>query len=219
VYADLAYARAVHDAGAASVSLAPQPDVDPLLDQLDALVLPGGDDLLPDDPSRYPSDVFDPTPGAKLDFDGQLLAGALERGLPVLGICYGMQLIALRGGGRLLYHLPADAPGADDHRLPEDTGRHPLEVLPGTRLAQILGEAAAPVNSLHHQCVETPGAGMRVCARSPDGLTEAIESDGPGFLVGVQWHPEKLEGKARLALFRALARAASEVASEAASER
>jgi putative glutamine amidotransferase len=70
------------------------------------------------------------------------------------------------------------------------------------------------VNSLHHQCVETPGAGMRVCARSPDGLTEAIESDGPGFLVGVQWHPEKLEGEARLALFRALARAASEAASE-----
>ncbi len=204
VYVDLAYARAVDDAGGSPVHLPVQRTPEDLVSRIDALVIPGGDDFPPEDSSGYPEGVFDPTPEVQIDFDSRLLAAALARRIPVLGICYGMQLVCLRHGGRLHHHLPSDLPDAQLHALPEDSGRHPIQVSPGSRLAAILGDPASPVNSLHHQAVEEAGTGLRVSARSPDGVIEAVESEGPDFLLGVQWHPEKLDGDGRLALFRAL---------------
>lgn len=205
VYGDHAYARAVEDAGGMPVHLPLQRDPAALVERIDALLLPGGDDFLPAGRPELGAELFDPAPDAQIDFDSRLLEHALDRGLPVLGICYGMQLIALRHGGRLHHHLPVDLPDADEHRLPEAAGRHAIEVEPGTRLASMLGSPPAPVNSLHHQAVACTGAGLRVSARSPDGVVEALEGEGRGFLVGVQWHPEKLAGEdERLALFRAL---------------
>ena len=150
---------------------------------------------------------FQPVPQAQLDFDRELLAGALARGLPVLGICYGMQLLALHGGGRLHYDLATDLPGAGEHRLDESSGRHGLRLEAGTRLARLLGGDPGPVNSLHHQGVAEPGAALRVAARSEDGLIEAVEGGGAGFCIGVQWHPEKLEGPHRERLFGAFVEA------------
>jgi putative glutamine amidotransferase len=208
LYGDAAYARAVEDAGGSPLHLPLQADAGALLDRVDALLLAGGDDLAP--PSPYPPEVdFDLAPERQLDFDRRCLAGALARGLPVLGICYGMQLLALHFGGALHYHLPLDLPEAGHHRLPERDGRHAIQVAPGTRLAAILGPRPEPVNSLHHQGVRDPGRGLRVAARSPDGVIEAIERETGPFCVGVQWHPEKLGGEARLALFRALLSAAA----------
>jgi putative glutamine amidotransferase len=204
VYLDLAYARAVEAAGGLAVHLPPQRSTTELVSGIDALLIPGGDDFLPADPTRYPDGVFDETPPAQIDFDSRLLAAALARGIPVLGVCYGMQLLALHHGGTLHHHLPSDLPDAAPHQLPEAEGRHPIEVAPGTRLAKILGDEPAPVNSLHHQAVAVAGDGLRVAARAPDGVIEAVESEGPGFVLGVQWHPEKLEGDARLQLLRAL---------------
>lgn len=132
-----------------------------------------------------------------------------EAGLPVLGICYGMQLLALHRGGRLVYDIPTDRPDAAPHRLPELDGRHAVQVAAGSRLARILGDDAGPVNSLHHQGVSDPGDGMRVSARADDGLIEAIESYDNRFCIGVQWHPEKLEGPHREGLFGAFAAACS----------
>ncbi len=205
LYIDRAYASAVEAAGGVALHLPPREDVDALTERIDALVLPGGDDFLPEKSAPgYPDDVgFEPTPRAQLDFDGRLLSSALERGIPVLGICYGMQLLALHHGGRLHHHIPIDVPEADDHALPEATGRHRLSVTPGSRLESIVGTSAS-VNSLHHQAVATPGEGLVVSARSADGLIEAIESADGGFVLVVQWHPEKLDGEARLAVFRAL---------------
>jgi putative glutamine amidotransferase len=206
-YIDAAYASAVESAGGLPVYLPVQANPAVLLDSVDALLLPGGDDFPPLRP--YPEGVvFDPVPASQLAFDRQLLAGAWERGMAVLAICYGMQLLAEQSGGKLLYDIATDRPDADPHTLPEAEGRHPLQIEPGTRLAKALGNEVEPVNSLHHQGVAEPGAGMRISARAGDGTIEAIERPADPFCVGVQWHPEKLKGDHRDALFAAFIDAA-----------
>jgi putative glutamine amidotransferase len=202
-YADLAYARAVEEAGGLPLHLPAQTDSDALASRIDGLLVPGGDDFAPERPDAYPSDAgFDPAPLAQIAFDRRLLASARGRNLPVLGICYGMQLLALERGGSLHYHLPTDLPEAGIHRLPE-TERHALEIEPETLLSDILGGVEALVNSLHHQAVSQTGLDLRVCARAPDGVIEAIEASNRPFELGVQWHPEKLAGETRDRLFRA----------------
>jgi putative glutamine amidotransferase len=205
-YLDLRYARALAEAGASPVCLPLQEDVDALVDRLDGVMIPGGGDFAP--PRSYPPAVdFDEASPAQLAFDARVLERARARRLPVLGICYGMQLLALRGGGRLHYDLPTDLPGAGAHRLPEPGGRHALRIEPGSRLAELLGGREAAVNSRHHQAVAEPGAGLRVCARSEDGVVEAIEGDDGAFCLGLQWHPERMDAAHRERVFGAFVRA------------
>jgi putative glutamine amidotransferase len=209
LYIDFAYARAVESAGGIPLHLPMQRDADALLDRIDALILPGGDDLPPPPESHYPSEtVFDFAPAAQVEFDTRLLDGALARGLPILGICYGMQLLALHHGGALHYHLPHDLPDADCHQLSEAEGRHAISAEPGTRTAAVFGEGPTSVNSLHHQAVASPGAGVRVSALAEDGVIEAIELSDDRFALGVQWHPEKLADSSSRSLFAALLSAA-----------
>jgi len=154
---------------------------------------------------------FDPVDPRQLAFDRALLAAALAREIPVLGICYGMQLLALHAGARLHLHLPRDLPRAGPHRAPgREDERHGLRVEPGTRLAALLGTGDTEVNSSHHQAVSDPGA-WRVAARAPDGVIEAVEPPGVAsgfFCLGVQWHPERMDPAHRGALFGALVEAA-----------
>lgn len=200
VYIDHAYARAIDAAGGLAVHLPIQSDVQALIDGIDGLLLPGGDDFPSDRP--LPEGVaLDLAPDAQVAFDASLLAAARERGRPVLGLCYGMQLLAREAGGHLEPHLPSADGDFEAHRLVEDA-RHPISVRPETRLASILGARAHPVNSLHHQAVRETGAAHRVAATASDGVIEAIEASDR-WEIGVQWHPEKMDDPTSTALFAA----------------
>ena len=201
-YVDADYARAIEAAGGVPLYLPMQRETPRVLEPVAGLLLPGGDDLLPPEP--YPEGIeFDPAPAAQLRFDRELLRAALAADLPVLGICYGMQLLALECGGSLHYDIATDVPGAAPHQLGDPDARHAIEVEAGTRLADLLGAGPANVNSAHHQAIREAGADMTVSARAPDGVVEAIEAPNARFRLGVQWHPEKLAGPGSAALFSA----------------
>jgi putative glutamine amidotransferase len=145
-------------------------------------------------------------PEPQLRADRALLGAMLERERPVLGICYGAQLLALHHGGELHYHLPIDWPGAVEHR--SAGGGHALSIEPATRLAELFASGLSRVNSQHHQAVREPGRGLRVAARAPDGVIEAIEAER-GWCIGVQWHPEVAGDAASAALFAGFVAAAT----------
>lgn len=123
-----------------------------------------------------------------------LARAASEMQLPVLGICRGMQLLNVAAGGTLIQDIPEQVPGAHQHSTQalEPILAHTVEVEPDSRLARVLGGTRIQVNSYHHQAVKEPGVGLRVTARSRDGVAEGMEADDGRALLAVQWHPEEL---------------------------
>lgn len=204
-----AYVAAVQAAGGRPVLLPPD-DVDTdILDRIDGLILTGGADV---DPVNYGEQ---PHPATYLRPDRDagelpLARAALDRDLPVLGVCRGMQLLAVATGGTLHQHLP-DLLGTNLHR-PEPFdhpayGEHVVHLEPDTRCHEMLG-GVAKTNSLHHQAVADPGLFTAVGWCIDDGIVEAMEAPGHRFAVAVQWHPE-VEGDLRL--FQGLVAACREV--------
>jgi putative glutamine amidotransferase len=139
-----------------------------------------------------------------------LLQGAMARGMPVLGICGGEQLLAVALGGTLIQHIPDAVPDALAHEQAHShyEAGHAAEIVPGTLLARIVGRARMQVNTSHHQAVKDPGRG-RVNALAPDGVIEGIEAMDQKFCLGVQWHPEYLVDTGDNVLFAALVAAAN----------
>ena len=132
-------------------------------------------------------------------YEMELLAGFVDVGKPVLGICRGAQLINVAYGGTLWQDIPSMVPAALRHHDPElyDENFHPLRFEPGSLLERIFpGQQSGLVNSIHHQAVRDLGAGLIVEGRGEaDGLIEAIRWDGPSFVFGMQWHPEFHSGR------------------------
>lgn len=183
------YVDAVHRAGGRAVLLPPSPEgADVLADRLDGLLLSGGVDI---DPSRYGAERDPHTQPSRPERDeGELavLHRATEADLPVLGVCRGMQLMCVAAGGSLIQHLP-DAIGSDRHQGAVGIYvEHDVRIVPGTRLAAVLGDTVR-VPSYHHQGVADPG-GLAVAAYAEDGAVEAVDRPGAAFAFGVLWHPE-----------------------------
>ncbi|MDP9797092.1 putative glutamine amidotransferase [Catenuloplanes nepalensis] len=182
------YVRAVTEAGGRAVLLPPDDGDTGVLRALDGLLLAGGADI---GPGLYGAEP-DAATGTRPDRDAgevALLTAALRTGLPILGVCRGMQLLAAVHGGRLHQHLP-DVLGHEKHRpAPGVFGAHGLRCAAGSRIAALLGPEAE-VNTYHHQGVADPGR-LTATGWADDGLIEAVEDPAHPFLLGVQWHPEE----------------------------
>ncbi|MFK7898085.1 MAG: gamma-glutamyl-gamma-aminobutyrate hydrolase family protein [Myxococcota bacterium] len=226
-YIDRSYADAVDRAGGLPLHLPIQTDPAEVMTTLDGLLLPGGDDF-PSEAPLAPEIELDLVPEEQLAFDEALFAAARAREIPVLGICYGMQLMVRAGGGQLDAHLPSQRPGTLEHRLPAQE-RHAVELAPDSQLARVLGSSTLEVNSLHHQGVRQLGPGQRAVGHAPDGVIEAVESfgateaagaaggEGGPWCIAVQWHPEKMSEDSSARLFSAFIDACRDAAPRAGS--
>ncbi len=170
-----------------------------IYDELDGVFLPGGADI---DPASYNEDrhpLCDRTDPPRDHVELTMTRWAMADRKPVLGVCRGLQLINLAAGGTLYQDLADEYPGSIKHdyfpfggKYARDHIAHGVAVAPNTRLAELIGAGAVPVNSMHHQGIRDLGAGLVASALAPDGLIEGIEGMDGAFLIGVQWHPEAL---------------------------
>jgi putative glutamine amidotransferase len=191
------YVDAVQRAGGVALLLPPDPaaveDPDIVLDLVDGLLLAGGADM---DPSTYGAEPDPATVGTVPErdrFELALATRAMERDIPFLGVCRGMQVMNVARGGTLTQHLPDDY-GHEDHRRTLgsfDNADHDVRLAEGSLAARVAGEAVHPTKSHHHQGVDRVGEGLEVTGWATiDELPEALEVPGNRFSLGVQWHPE-----------------------------
>jgi putative glutamine amidotransferase len=210
----MTYVRAVHATGGRAVLITPDDPGTDVLESLDGIVFSGGADV---DPARWGAAQHPEThiDAVRDESELMLMRAALDADLPVLGVCRGMQVMAVAGGGSLHQHLP-DLVGHERHRAAAGTdplaadasayGRHDVVIRPGSRAHALFG-AHATVNSFHHQAVDDPGSFTAVGWCPDDRVIEIIEDPSRTFALGVQWHPERT---ADLRVFAALAEAAAD---------
>jgi len=175
------------------------------IERLDGFVLPGSPADV--EPSRYGAErhaktkTLDP---ARDRTDSAILDHAIAEHKPVLAICYGCQILNVHRGGSLVQDIPAERPGKEMHgktdlavRAKKGDAEHDATLAVGSRLAKLAGSQQVRINSSHHQAIDKPGEGLRVTARSPEGIVEGVELEGErNWVVGVQWHPERMTDNA-----------------------
>lgn len=214
----LKYLAAISRAGGVPVVVPPLHDPEllaSLLDRASGLVLSGGPDL---DPIAYGADRhgrLGPTWRTLDETELALARLADERGLPILGICRGLQTLNVARGGTLYQHLPDQVGEGITHRqeTPGGVPTHSVVLDPTGRLAGIVGTTELEVNSFHHQAIDMLGAGLRATGTARDGTIESIEAVDREFMLGVQWHAEcLLDDDRQSALFAAFVAAASRYA-------
>jgi putative glutamine amidotransferase len=194
-----------------------------VLEDAAGVLLTGGGDV---DPARY-GEAMDPTFEAAEEgrdaYEAEIVRLAVERNLPLLAICRGVQILNVAMGGSLIQDIPSQHPGTINHSLtePKYAIAHDVRVAAGSRLHAALQDRIGvdhtmPVNSRHHQAIKALAPGLTVTATAPDGIIEAVERPGAAFCLGVQWHPENfVEHGEFAALFRAFVDAATVTAGTA----
>ncbi len=213
-----AYVRAVERAGGVPLLLPPFEHPESLIivrERLDGLLLTGGGDL---DPALYGEQPVPEcgAPEPERDIaEMDLTRWALDAGLPVLGVCRGLQLLNVACGGSLYQDLATQRPNARKHDMtafPRSHLAHTIDIQPDSRLAAITGVTRHHVNSLHHQAISHVGLGLEITAWSEDGIAEAVELRDHPFALAVQYHPEELEptDEASQRLFAAFVQACRE---------
>lgn len=193
----------------------PEESARELLARLDGVVFTGGGDI---ENSRFGgeahSEIYDVDP----ERDGieiGLARAAVDDETPILGICRGLQILNVAYGGTLYTHIQDQMAGAQQHTYfpghPWDYRAHPVQVVEGTTLSEIVGEPILQVNSLHHQGIKELAGRLRAIAYAPDGLVEAVEIEEHPFGLAVQWHPECLQDDPHMrGIFSALVAASRE---------
>lgn len=208
------YAQAIEEAGGVPVMLPYNQDIDSLLSIIDGLIIPGGDeDIHPRFYSQEIAHARVKTNDERAEFEFRILASALKQDMPVLGICNGLQLINIHFKGTLFQHLPDYIKGDINHEqpAPKDVPSHEIIIEDESLLRALTSEDRPMVNSTHHQAINQLGEGLRISARAPDGVVEAIEATDHRFLVGVEWHPEHLNTELDRNLFKKLVEEAARV--------
>lgn len=207
------YVEAVQNAGGFAVLLPPDDllleDPGEALELIDGLMLAGGADIDPAIYGEQPHPMTVETVPERDRFEIALVREAIERDLPVLGICRGMQLINVAYGGTLLQHLPERFGHHEHLRVigTFDGADHDVDLIEGSLAAQAAGEIHHATKSHHHQGVDRLGDGLQVSGSSSmDGLVEAIEMPNRSFVLGVQWHPEADEASGVVGALVAAAR-------------
>lgn len=208
------YCSAVIAAGGLPVPLPHEPEMaDAYLERIDGLLITGG--AFDVDPAMYGDTTVHETiklKSRRTSFEVAMTVGAMERDLPVFGICGGQQLLAVILGGRLIQHIPDAIENALPHEQPNprDEAGHSVMIEKGTLLHDIVGADELPVNSAHHQAALSVPAPSAVNAVAPDGVIEGIEDRRYRFCLGVQWHPEFFISDGDLKIFRAFVAEAAE---------
>ncbi len=203
------YSDCLISAGAAVITLPPQPPtaetIARVLDSVDGLMLTGGKDV---DATLYGQEPHPENDAPRPDRDAWELAlvrAAIERDLPLLGICRGLQVLNVALGGTLIQHVP-DVIGSNRYSYGNaEFADNPVVTVPGTRTAAILGDGLT-VKSYHHQAIDRVADGLTVSAHGDDGIIQAVDIDQLTFGIAVQWHPE--ESPDDLRLFEAVVAAA-----------
>lgn len=181
-------------------------DVEFLLGKIDGILLTGGNDV---PPQRYGEQKHEMTVCVHQDkdvFDNILLRMAMEEKKPILAICYGTQLINTALGGSLIQDIPSEVTTHISHK-DSKSGHytHPVTIRKNSLLYKIIGTDRIEANSTHHQAIKKLGRGLKDTAHTPDGIIEAVECEEYPFLVGVQWHPERMTHTPyHAALFKAI---------------
>jgi putative glutamine amidotransferase len=212
------YVRAVELGGGAPVIVPPhleEAKLRAIFERLDGLLLSGGGDIQPSFFGEEDSGLLWLVDGERDRSELALARWALEKKLPLLAICRGLQVLNVAAGGTLIQDIPTHVPGALNHSpvsgQPKGSVVHTVDVMADSQLSTMVGAGDLGVNSTHHQAVKALGDGLIVTARSPDGIVEGLELPNHPFCIGVQWHPEAMIASQplMLRLFEGLAEAAS----------
>lgn len=189
------YAWALNLAGAVPVYVPlviddTEPVAAELLDRLDGLILSGGDDIPVELLNEPLHPKAKPLPRESWESEVRWMETFVAAGKPVLGVCLGMQLMAVHAGGGLIQDIPDQRPSETPHAQEKGVAHHTVRIEPGTHLSSFAPAQEVEIASSHHQAAKDVPRGFRGAAYAPDGLIEAIEREGSAFCIGVQWHPE-----------------------------